>query len=112
MCASHNSVSGSFTSTIVFVLALLLEGGIIFPTSQMGQGVRGTANNISYNSYPGMFEQKEIIATFPQFFTSKLSFEAVREAFIRTFSEKENEICVLLQGFQKLHGFVRTSIMN
>lgn len=111
MCGSHNSMSGSFTSTTVFVLTVLLEGSISFPTSQM-QGARGTTSNVSYNRYPGIFEQKEMIETFLQFLTSKLSFEVVREALIRMFSQRENEIRVLLQGFQKLRGFVYTSIIN
>lgn len=55
-----------------------------------------------------MLEQKEIIETLLQFFTFKLSFEAL----IRMFPERENEIYVLLQGFQKPWGFVYTSIIN
>lgn len=49
---------------------------------------------------------------FLQFLTSKLSFKAVREGLIRIFSDRENKIHVLLQGFQKLRGFVYTSTIN
>jgi len=55
----------------------------------MGQGSREITGDISYNGHPGMFEQKEIIETFQQFLTSTLSFEAVREALIRAFSDRK-----------------------
>lgn len=103
-------MSGSFTLITVLVLTVLVEGNIVFLTSQM-QGERGAVSNISYNKYPGMFEQKEMIENFLKILASKLSLEAVREALIICFQKEKIGSMFCYKGFRDF-GFVYTSAIN
>lgn len=78
-----------------------MEGNTIFLTSQM-QGERGAVSNISYNKYPGMFEQKEMIENFLKILATKLSLEAIREALIKCFQKEKVRFMFCYKGFQRL----------
>ncbi|KAF1670127.1 Adhesion G protein-coupled receptor B3, partial [Pygoscelis papua] len=78
---------------------------LVFPLHKWGRGREGSPVIFHITGTQAHLSKKEMIEIFLQFLTSKLSFEAVREGLIRTFSERENKIHVLLQGFQKLRGF-------
>lgn len=75
------------------------------------QGERGVISNISYNKYPGMFEQKEIIGNFLKMLASKLSLETVGQALIKCFQEEKIRSMFCYKGFRGF-GFVYTSAIN
>lgn len=74
------------------------------------QGKRGAISNISYNKYPGMFEQKEMLENFLKILASKLSLEAVGEALIKWFQKDEGSV-FCYKDFRDF-GFVYTSAIN
>lgn len=75
------------------------------------QGKKAALSNISYNKYPGMFEQKEITGNFLKFLASKLSLEAVGEALIKCFQEQKIRSMFCYKAFRDF-GFVYTSAIN
>lgn len=75
------------------------------------QQERGAISNISYNKYPGMFEQKEKIENFLKILASKLSLEAVGEALFKRFQKEKIRSMFCYEGFRDF-GFVYTSAIN